>query len=431
MKAKEKKSEANYSVNDFIVFKFREIVGFFLAAHISYKFISLYLFFEFVRPQSLFPKLDFVPWTKLFIIGALACTFLDKSIKWVSTPANKWIICFSVWMLISVLFSQYSDIAIKYYMDIFNWVIIYFLIINIVNTKERLYVFVLIYIVTVGKIAVGTSKTWAMRGFSFEGWGLQGPPGFFTNSGELAILMVMLFPLTYYLYVATAPISKKWEKAILALFFICPILTVLGASSRGSQVALFVIMVLMFRKSVFKPKALIAIAVVSFALINLLPEEQKNRFSDSGSDRTSQQRLLYWSRGLEMMEKYPLTGVGLYNFQKYFEVHFSQDMLYEHAQLPHNIFIQVGTDSGVVGLFFYIQMILFCLLNSRPKLYEGDVIMRHIATGMGIGVLGFAVAGQFVTVGYYPFIWIHLAFVVVIRNVTVDRKLPLVNGQTG
>src|SRR5690606_21965812 len=102
-----------------------------------------------------------------------------------------------------------------------------------------------------GKIALGTAKSWAGRGFSFADWGLMGPIGYFQNSGELAILMLMLFPLAFYLYQSVKNKIVWWERLLLILFWVCPILTVLGASSRGAQVALAFQLLIMFRKSIF------------------------------------------------------------------------------------------------------------------------------------------------------------------------------------
>jgi hypothetical protein len=45
-------------------------------------------------------------------------------------------------------------------------------------------------------------------------------------------------------------------------------------------------------------------------------------------------------------------------------------------------------------------------------------LSRVIAAGLGVGVLGYVIAGQFVTVAYYPFIWIHLSLIVSIVSIS-------------
>lgn len=410
-------------IEEFYAFRIKALWTQFKKEHFSFWMICCYLFFEFVRPQALYPAIDFIPWARLFLVFSLIGAIADPSVKWVSNAVNKWIILFLLTIIISIYTAYYPEVSKFYFMDFFGWFVIYFLIINIVNTKQRFYIFLLILLLAAAKIAIGTSKSWAFRGFSFTSWGLMGPRGYFQNSGELAILMLILFPLGYFLYGALKNRIHWWEKFFLMACWVCPILTILGASSRGAQLALVGQLAIMFRKEIFKPKQLIGILILISSLFFLLPEEQKERFSESGSDKTSQQRLLYWKHGWEMMQEHPFFGVGYFNFIPYYESRFPNDMLYPKAELPHNIFIQVGTDAGFMGLFFFGMIILNCFLMTRGIVIKSiDVpIWGNIAAGLGYGVLGFVFAGQFVTVAYYPFLWISLAFIVSLKNVTTKQ----------
>lgn len=411
-------------LESFYPFKVKPMWNYFRKEHYSFWAICGYLFFEFVKPQALFPAIDFLPWAQLLLMLAMAGAILDPTVKWVSSITNVLIISFLVTILISIAFAQYPEVSKFHFMDFFGWFIIYFLIINIVNTKERFYIFIIIYIFAAAKIALGTSRAWAARGFSYQGWGLMGPTGYFQNSGELAILMVMLFPLAFYFYQYMKPKVLWWERWLLMAFWVCPILTVLGASSRGSQLALLIQLLVMFRKSVFKVKPLLGLLVLLAAFNFLLPPEQKERFDQAGDDRTSRQRLLYWEHGWTMMKEYPFTGVGYFNFIPYYEDFFYYDKLYPTAQLPHNIFIQVGTDAGFIAVTFFALMIIYCLLKPMAiaaRAPPGD-LSKVFAAGLGYGVFGYLIAGQFVTVTYYPFIWVHMGFIVALSNIYTKKR---------
>jgi len=71
--------------------------------------ICCYLFFEYTRPQSIFPAIDFLPWAQLFLLGAMAGAVVDRSVKWVSSPINFIIIIFAVvfLQLVCCLFFDY------------------------------------------------------------------------------------------------------------------------------------------------------------------------------------------------------------------------------------------------------------------------------------------------------------------------------------
>lgn len=410
-------------VVDFYAFKVGAMWHHFIREHFSFWMICLYLFFEYFRPQSIYPAIDVLPWAQTIIIIAFVGALFDRSVKWVSSPVNIWMVLFAIVIFISSINAYFPEVSRDHYIDFYSWFVIYFLIIIIVNTKERLYIFLAILLLCSVKIAMGTSLSWASRGFSFTSWGLMGPRGYFQNSGELAILMLTLFPIAFLMHqsMRKRPGIRWWERLLLLIFWIAPIVTILGTSSRGGQVALIVVLALMFRKSIFRFKPLVGIGVLVLAMSFLLPEEQKERFTEIGEDRTSQQRMLYLENGWEMMKKYPVLGVGYFNFSDYFNMYYQDDILLSpgRAELPHNIFIQVGTDAGFLGLAIFVGLILTGLwVAFRPgSAGEGAEVFSAFAAGLGYGIIGFVVSGQFVTVAYYPFLWIGLAFIVAIDNV--------------
>ena len=421
---KARKKARDLTVEDFYFLKIGNMWRYMKTQHFSFWMICCYIFFEYTRPQAIFPSIDILPWAQSFILLSLVGAVLDPSVRWVKHPVNLMMHAFALWILLSSIYAFDPEISKKHYIDFYSWYVIYFLIITIVNTRERFYVFIMVILISMAKIAIGTAKQWILRGFSFTGWGLMGPAGYFQNSGELAILMLMLFPLAYYLYEYLKDDVSRWERWLLVAFWVAPILTILGASSRGAQVALAFQLLFMFYKQIFRVKSLIFISVLLASLYYLLPEEQKARFSEAGEDKTSVQRLLYWEHGVEMIKEYPWLGVGFFNFPTYYGQYFSSDLLYPKAQLPHNIFIQVGTDGGIPALLIYI-IILFAGIFAfwRYRLVNKDY--GAILQGLSFGMIGFGLAGQFVSVAYYPFIWVGSSLVVACVSIIRKKALML------
>ena len=124
-----------------------------------------------------------------------------------------------------------------------------------------------------------------------------------------------------------------------------------------------------------------------------------------------------------MIQDHPVLGVGYYNFAAYFDDYYSADISGK-SELPHNIFIQVGTDAGFTGLFVYLSMIFCCFRMSRDIRARLSGDQGHWLYGLSYGydaaLVGFLIAGQFVTIGYYPFFWVHLAFVAATRSIVVN-----------
>ncbi|QJR81986.1 hypothetical protein CA267_015105 [Alteromonas pelagimontana] len=402
-----------YTVDDFLFLKVKKLWAHFKTESFAFKCVCAYMFVEYFRPQAIFKWLDFLPWAQLFLGLAIIGIFTDSKAKLRFTAMHTFLIFFAVIIHLSMITAYDVGWSFDYYIFFIQWIIIFFVITSIVTTRERFYIFFMVFFLCCLKIAIGTSRIWIMRGFGFTSWGLMGPPGYFQNSGELAVLMLVLFPIGYYLYKAYKNDVRRWEKYLLLAATICPILTILGSSSRGAQIALVIQLLLMFYKQIFKPKVLILIVLICSIGWNILPEEQKLRFTEIGEDKSSIQRKLYWEHGWDMMKDNPILGVGYYNFQPYYQDHYFKDVLYSYAQLPHNILIQIGTDSGFTGLLIYLLIIMASLIMKRPRIGTSSIVSEPFYNALWIslklGVVGFFIAGQFVTIGYYPFLWISIA----------------------
>jgi O-antigen ligase len=413
---------------DFYQLKAGKIWQYFKGESFAFWMICAYLFFEYVRPQSIIPAIDILPWTQLVVIGAILGCFTDKTVRWVSSPVSVLLLIFLLVILLSSVFSYFPAVSYRNLDKYYLWVVIYFLIINIVNTRKRFFIFLCIFLVASFKISLSLSITWAKRGFSFTDWGLMGPPGFFQNSGELAIQMLVFWPIAWAFSHSVKPHVSKWWYRALMLMPITGIMVIVGSSSRGGQLALIVQLLVMNYRTIFRPKVLVSMVIALALIWTFLPDEQKERFQTMGEDRTSRQRILYWENGIEMVEENPVLGIGFFNFVPYYELYYPEDMLYNNAQLPHNIFIQVAVDTGLIGFTIYILIMI-----SYMRLSRGKGLNRRESGIIGsreflLSFLGFLVAGQFVTVAYYPFLWVNCAFLVALRNIEVFERLGVDNG---
>jgi putative inorganic carbon (hco3(-)) transporter len=382
-----------------------------------------YLFFEYVRPQSIWPTIDVFPWTRSFVLLALAGWILNGRGKVVWTSLTSGVIAFLGVITVASHFAYWPEISRRHYMGLFSWVVIFFMLTQTVTSRRQFMILLGVFMVASFKLSFFGARTWAMTGFSFSSWGLWGPEGYFNNPGELAIQMVVFAPIALFFGLGVSRHLPRWQTYILYAMPLTAAMTVLATNTRGGQIALAA-QVLALLASARRFKALLLVGIIAVIGFQLLPEQQFQRFRDAGDDETSVQRLLYWKHGWTMIKDHPLLGVGYFNFSAYYTRHHSQDLVMpnlEHAQLPHNIVIQVGTDAGFAGLAILAFLLLGAVWTSRRAgalaAARGDPLMPKLAIGLNISLLGFVVGGQFVTVTYYPFLWIHLAFVTILWTV--------------
>ena len=392
--------------------------------HFAFWMICLYLIMEYVRPQSIYPGLDFLPWEKVFLGLAALALPMDPHRCRVRDPTNVWMTVFLFVIIAASTFATFPSISWSHWFDFFGWYVIYFLIITIVTTGERYFIFLVIFLLANFKLSLFGARIWISRGFGFTDWGIQGPPGYFENSADLSTEMLIFAPIAFELALFVKPYVKRVTYWLLMLGAATGAMTVLGASSRGSQLGLVAQSAWVAIQRKLNLKVLVGIALVAWIGYGLLPVEQKARFASAGADSTSIQRLHYWKAGLKMIENHPVLGVGYFNFAAVYAADHSNPLWHgTTSQLPHNIFIQMGTDAGLIGLGIYLMLIYRNLKGARDIRRaceanpEAPAFAASVAKGLVLATWGFVIAGQFNTVGYYPFLWINLALTVSLTNV--------------
>jgi putative inorganic carbon (HCO3(-)) transporter len=400
--------------------------------HTSFWFLCAYYFFEYVRPQSLYPAIDFFPWSTFFLGLTLISSFTNKSISWVINPMNKLMVLFCILVVISGVFAFNPEASWGYKETMLGWFIVYFLTINLINTEKKLILFLIFYLLYSLKMAQFGAITWIGRGFSFADYGLTGTPGWFHNSGEYAIQMIIYGSLSLAFVVSLSEYWGKAKKIILYISATFGYLAVIGSSSRGSQLALGVIIVLFFLKQKNGFKGLVLISVLSAALFFILPEEQMNRFGQAGDDNSSMQRFAYWEAGIEIIKENPVFGIGYNNWIYYMLDKYPNGVgPYMLIQQPHNIFVQVSSELGITGLLCFLLLVTYAFINnSRTRkiaLILENKFIFNMSYGLDAGLIGYLVAGFFVTVLYYPFFWIQITMIVMLNAVAMKQYKKLLD----
>ena len=381
--------------------------------------INFYLFMEYVRPQTLYPSINVLPFTKGILALTMAVFLFRHNSPLVKNPLNKLLLLYFVVLLLSSVFALDPNVAYEKVPDFMAWMIIFFLIINIVNTEKRFFVFMLAFLLYSFKMAQFSFFKWGAKDLDYIAIGSGSGPGWFRNSGEFGIQMCIFLPLAAYFFFALKDHWPRWKK-ILFLFFPFVALTgTISSSSRGAVVGAVCVLFFMLMKGKRKFKGLVALGVILALVYFLIPDRQMERFQSSGKDTTSTNRLEYWKRGIELASRFPVLGVGYNNWLVAQEKVFG---LY-NQQLSHNIFIQCVSELGYSGLLIFLLMIIYTFVNNsktRKLVLHHDaekkkVEMRflyYMAHGLDGALVGYLASGFFITVLYYPYFWINLAMTV-------------------
>lgn len=393
----------------------------------SFWFLCIYLFFEYVRPQQLFPVIDVFPWTQATLILTVVTFFLEGNWFSVSSVATRWLLAFTVLVAASIYAAVYPDEGLKHINTYFVWVLVYLLIINIVITQRRYLVFLLAFLLYNYQMTYGAMRQWAGRGFGFSSWGLSGGTGWFANSGDFGVALCIFLPVSVYFAIAVKPyLTTKWKYWIVLSMPITALIAIIGSSSRGAVVGLAGIGIWMLVRSKRRLRAFAWVSVVAVFTYLALPAEQKQRFTEAGTDTTSVRRLTYWEKGYDIAKAHPWQGIGYSNWLRYYRQHVNIQ-----GELPHNTPVLAMAEIGFPGLLLFLGLhVVIFVLNARTRrLGARDPTDGRfnalIARGLDGGLVGLFVSGLFDTVLWYPFFWLHLGLTVALYEVT-RRKLAVV-----
>lgn len=383
------------------------------AEHVSFWLICFYLLFEYVRPQTIYPAINFFPWSAFFAAGALLSSFSDRASKVSSNTVSKLIVFYGLVVLLSSIFAYNPSRSFEHLSDYFNWLIIYFAIVRTVKSRTRYFIFFLLYMLCNFKMSQHGFRSWVGMGFKFDIDGIGGSPGWFQNSGEFGIQLCIFTPLIVAFTLAVKSYCSKLIRLGIYAAPITAIASVVGSSSRGALVGLVLSGLWSIKTSKYFIRTLLAGGLILGLIYIAIPPESKERFESSGQDKTSIHRLDRWKKGWETMKEHPLLGIGHKNWELYYSEHLNYGV--PGTPLVHNIFVESGTEHGFLGLgtlvFIFISMFKVTRRIRAIARQQSDTFSIYIAHGLDAANIGLIVSASFVTVLYYPYVWIQAAFV--------------------
>lgn len=379
--------------------------------------VNIYLFFEYVRPQTLYPSIDIIPFTRIIIIMAVGLALIRGRLFSTFNVMNTLLVAFFIVVLLSSILALNPSDSFSKLPEFIIWMIVYYLIINVINTENRFFIFMLAFLLYSFKMAQHSFRGWVKFGFGFSNIGTGGGPGWFGNSGEFGVQMCVFFSLSFYFFLALKEHWPIWKKFFFALFPLFAISSMISCASRGALLGGGAVLCLMILKSKYRLRAMIGLILVAGIVYAAIPVEQKKRFQAAGEDRTSITRMERWEKGLEMVEMYPILGVGYYNWAVA-----DRKIFNGSGGLSHNVFIQCMSELGYSGLSIFLFMIFYnFILNHQTRKIaktqlETNRYIYNMAHGLDGALIGYLASGFFVTVFYWPYFWINIAMTVALHN---------------
>ncbi|CAG0939141.1 hypothetical protein GPROT2_00567 [Gammaproteobacteria bacterium] len=312
------------------------------------------------------------------------------------------------------------------------------LTVMLIRTRERLVALVWVIGLSLGFYGL-KGGLFVLRGGGE--WRVWGPPGtFITDNNALALAVIMVLPLLWFLFGAT---SRRWLRWLIGAAMILSCASVLGSHSRGAALAGGLMVCFLWLKGSRKGLIGMAIALVLPVLVLSMPQKWFDRMGTVSSfeqDTSALGRLHAWQFAIEMAVQRPIGG-GFGSFTEENYRRFAPDVVREieglgdtRFQEAHSIYFKVLGDHGFPGL------ILFLALAVATYRSAGSVIRQardspqlqwagNLAAMAQVSMVGFAIGGAFLGLSYFDLYYHLVAIIVVLRSVvdeTVIEPVPAV-----
>ena len=403
-----------------------------------------------LRPQDHLPALEPLHLAEIFaLVGIgpmLVHRFSHPKPGFRINAETVALIVFSGVMLATVPFSIWPggswDVVVN---SFFKIVIVFVLMMNVLNTTERLERLMWLIVASTGVIA-GLSVVNYFRGYNLVEDGRLGGAvgGIFGNPNDLAMNMTSFLPAA--IVIAMSRRQRSGRRLLAALTAVLMLATIIFTKSRGGALGLVAALgaIAILGHSVRRGIGTITIVAVLVAtpfipdafwarMVSIVDEDADNKqFTGSREARRT-----VMQDGIDAFLEHPLTGVGVGQFKNY-----NPPERKERWLETHNALIQVASETGIFGLATFSFLIIaaaaaaittqrrirlalaFARRTPQRKEREDDAtaLGEHVL-GLSAGLIGWFVCALFASVAYNWTFYYLLALIVAARELSADRLL--------
>lgn len=330
------------------------------------------------------------------------------------------------WMTLAAIFAIHPDISTPKWEEYSKILLMTFLTIFIVRSRDRINQLVWIVVISIGYYGVKGGIFTILTAGHYQ---VFGPPGsFIEDNNALACASIMVLPFMNYLRTNT---RNRWVKYGLTVGMGLIVISILGSYSRGALLGLLVMLGFLGLKTRHRlATALITLGVFAAALL-YLPHgwyERMYSIEHYQTDDSAQGRLDAWRFNWRLALDRPLTGGG-------FEI--GRDATLFHHYVPtaptnraaHSIYFQVLGETGFIGLGIYLMLLLASYraasdilrrTQQRPDLAWA----RSLAAMVQVSLVGYGVCGAFLSLGFYDLYYAVVAIIAVTAYLVRQSEVP-------
>ena len=394
-------------------------------------FAGVYLFtlMLYTRPNDLFPALGNFPLVKIVAISVMLIYIVSKVsagaklVVW--TPEMTMLIVIAALGLLLMPVAASPKDSLDMLTDNYlKTVIIFILMVNLIDTRQRIFSLWKLVVVCGATLGVGAIKSYMKGEFTAKGLRIEGlVGGMFENPNDLATALNLLLPFA----VLLALISKGFARLFFLSCAAAIAIGVLVTFSRGGFLGLIALGAVLLWKlgRGRRLKTILAAALICGILFAVLPGGYGDRIAtifNTEQDQTgsAQLRRELMARAASIAISRPIVGVGMGNFHIYSM----------HEKEAHNAYLEIAAELGVMGLIAYL-IVIFAPLRSLRRIERQTVSRRSkseremywLSVSIQAALIAYMVCSFFASIQYLWYLYYSAAYAVALRQIRAAEEI--------
>ncbi len=365
------------------------------------------------------------PWAQLIaVVTLVGFVFAHKERKpFPLTGLTVVYMLLMVWMTVSSFFAMGLP---EWVMNrwIFVMKIHVMVLVTLMLIRERKQIELLVWVV-VASVGFFGIKGGAFTIISGGGGRVWGPPGgMIEDNNALAVALVMMLPLMFYLLQTS---SRRVVKLGLGLGLVLMAFAVLGTQSRGALVALLAMGAMLGLKSKHPIRASLVIAFAVLVGVGFMPDSWSNRMDTIKSyqaDSSAMTRIYTWITLWNLSLDRPFVGGGfgtdtLTIFRRYAPTEPPFNVFTGTVWVSHSIYLQALGEHGFPGLMLYLMLgfgtwrMAAHTIKQTQNDAEFSTWVPMLMRMSQVSLIGFASGGAFLSLMHLDVIFYIMAIIVV------------------
>jgi putative inorganic carbon (hco3(-)) transporter len=336
------------------------------------------------------------------------------------------------WMCVTSFFALYPDQIGEYFTRAMKVQLMIFVTLMVLTSRRNIEFLVWVSVASIAFFGIkGGIFTLTTGGGSL----VYGPPGgFFFDNNALAVTLIMIVPLMFYMYQHAGDIHRyagTWlfKSGLVVGAILCAV-AALGSHSRGGLLAIGAMFAFLWWRSRHKLLLLIPIALVGVVALAYMPEAWWQRMISIAhyeADTSAMGRINAWWMAWNLaLDRF--TGGGFYVVTQELFDRYSPNPA-DGARAAHSIYFQVLGEHGFVGLglFLLIWATVWRTANKlrREAKHRADTRWAaDLAAMVQVSLVGYFVGGAFLSLSYFDLPYL-LAILVVAAREIVKREFAV------